>query len=104
MKIGPSWDAGQKGDLSGVKSDGKRQARVESSTTSAGSSVKISDLSSRLAEMEATLAASEPFDAQRVEAIKQAIADGKFKVNPDAVADKLLANVREMLGGKPASA
>jgi negative regulator of flagellin synthesis FlgM len=38
-------------------------------------------------------------DAARVQEIKQAIADGRFKVNPQAVADRLLATVRELLGG-----
>jgi len=100
VKIGPSWDAGQKGDLSRVKGDGKRPARTDGSGPAPDSNVRISDLSSRLTEMQATLGASEAFDTQRVAAIKQAITDGRFKVNPEAVADKLLANVREMLEGK----
>ncbi|MFG6448131.1 flagellar biosynthesis anti-sigma factor FlgM [Roseateles sp. BYS180W] len=37
------------------------------------------------------------FDAEKVKRISQAIADGKFTVNAEAIADKLLANVQEML-------
>lgn len=37
------------------------------------------------------------FNAEKVAAMKQAIADGSFKVNPEAIADKLLANAAEML-------
>lgn len=39
----------------------------------------------------------EVFNAEKVEAMKQAIASGTFKVNPEAIADKLLSNAAEML-------
>jgi len=38
------------------------------------------------------------FDAAKVERIAQAIKDGKFTVNPDAIADKLISNAQELLG------
>lgn len=41
---------------------------------------------------------SEVFNAGKVEAMKQAIADGSFQVNTEAIADKMLANAAEMLG------
>ncbi len=41
------------------------------------------------------------FDAKKVERIAQAIRDGKFKVNADAIADKLIVNAQELLGRKP---
>jgi negative regulator of flagellin synthesis FlgM len=41
------------------------------------------------------------FDAKKVERIAQAIRDGKFKVNPEAIADKLIVNAQELLGRKP---
>jgi len=42
-------------------------------------------------------AGGEVFNAEKVEAMKQAIASGTFQVNPDAIADKLLSNAAEML-------
>ena len=33
----------------------------------------------------------------RIEAVKQAIAEGRFHIDSDVVADKLLATVRELL-------
>ena len=49
----------------------------------------------RLSELSAQLVSGVPgpdFDHAKVEAIKQAIADGKLQVNADAVADRLIAN------------
>lgn len=37
------------------------------------------------------------FNADKVEAMKAAIADGSFKVNAEAIADKMLSNAAEML-------
>ena len=43
------------------------------------------------------------FDSDKVQRISDAIRDGKFKINPEAIADKLIANAQELLGntGKP---
>lgn len=38
------------------------------------------------------------FDADKVARIQQAIADGSFKINADAIADKLISNAQEALG------
>jgi negative regulator of flagellin synthesis FlgM len=37
------------------------------------------------------------FDSEKVERIAQAIRDGKFQVNANAIADKLIANAQELL-------
>ncbi len=39
------------------------------------------------------------FDTQKVQRISNAIRDGKFEVNAEAIADKLISNARELLGG-----
>lgn len=41
--------------------------------------------------------ANADFDANRVKEIREAIANGTFRVNAEAVADKLLANSEEFL-------
>ena len=38
------------------------------------------------------------FDSAKVDRIAQAIKDGKFSVNADAIADKLISNAQELLG------
>lgn len=46
------------------------------------------------------------FDQAKVEQVKQSIADGSYKVNPEAIADKLIANAQELLsrtGSSPSS-
>ncbi|WP_302173475.1 flagellar biosynthesis anti-sigma factor FlgM [uncultured Hydrogenophaga sp.] len=42
---------------------------------------------------------SDVFNAEKVEAMKAAIANGSFQVNAEAIADKMLANAAEMLNG-----
>ena len=39
------------------------------------------------------------FDAAKVARIAQAIRDGKFKINAEAIADKLIGNAKELLAG-----
>jgi negative regulator of flagellin synthesis FlgM len=45
----------------------------------------------------AAVAGDGSFDAGKVERISQAIKDGTYKVNPEAIADKLIANAQELL-------
>jgi negative regulator of flagellin synthesis FlgM len=62
-----------------------------------GPRVELSPLGSQLAGIEASLATVPVFDAQRVEEIKLAISEGRFKVNPDVIADKLLETVQDLI-------
>lgn len=58
--------------------------------------VQVSDLASRLNQLESQFGGD--FDAKKVEEVRAAISEGRFKVNADAVADKLLSSVAELLG------
>ena len=60
------------------------------------SSLKLSHLSSKLQQIESRLASGDAFDAARVSEIKQSVRDGSFKVNSEAVADKILASARDL--------
>ncbi|MDE2368413.1 MAG: flagellar biosynthesis anti-sigma factor FlgM [Burkholderiales bacterium] len=40
------------------------------------------------------------FDGAKVGAISHAIHSGTYKINPEAIADKLMANAKELLSGK----
>jgi len=61
--------------------------------------VQLSDLGAKLSQLENQFSGSD-FDVKKVEEIRNAIAEGRFKVNADAVADKLLSSVSELLGKK----
>ncbi|MDZ4102272.1 MAG: flagellar biosynthesis anti-sigma factor FlgM [Hydrogenophaga sp.] len=56
-------------------------------------------LSSSTTEARAVSGGADVFNADKVAAMKDAIANGSFKVNAEAIADKMLANAAEMLGG-----
>jgi negative regulator of flagellin synthesis FlgM len=59
--------------------------------------VDINPLSTQLQALESSLEQVDVVDSARVEAIKQAISEGRFKVNPDAIADRLIETVKEMV-------
>lgn len=63
-----------------------------------GAAISLSALSTQLQALEAKMADNGHFDASRVESIKRAIQAGQFRVNPEAIADKLIASVRELVG------
>lgn len=52
--------------------------------------------------VQAELSAGSDIDMAKVEAIRSAIEQGTFKVNPEVIADKLLANAKDMLGRRRA--
>ncbi len=81
------------------ESNGKKPAPTKPAAHApSGSALQLSDLSSRLKNVEAKLVQGDAFDAQRVAAIKQSIQNGSFTVNAEAVADKLIANAHEAMG------
>ena len=61
--------------------------------------VQLSDLAARLSQLETQFAGSD-FDAEKVAAVRRAIAQGRYTVNAEAVADRLLSSVAELLGRK----
>lgn len=73
------------------------QVRTEKAQPAPSTSVSISDVSSKLQALEAEARQSAGFDAARVAAIKQAISEGKFQINPQMIAEKLLATARDLL-------
>ena len=82
---------------SGQARTGKAGASQAQPGSSGGPRVELSPLGSQLAGIEASLANVPVVDTQRVEEIKQAISEGRFRVNPDVIADRLLDTVRELI-------
>ena len=78
---------------------GKTQtAATQNAGTEASTQVALSNAAT---ELLANQGVSGDFDTAKVERIAKAIAEGKFEVNAGAIADKLISNARELLGGTP---
>lgn len=97
MKINPSSvnapvngkDAGKPGESS--------SAKAPVAPRSGADQVALSPLAAQIAALESSLVAEPGFDRARVDAIKQAIGEGRLKVNADVVADKMIASALAML-------
>lgn len=66
-------------------------------TIGEGGNVYISSLS---VSMQSPGVSGETINAVKVAEIKQAISEGRFKVNSEAVADRLLETVKELIQNK----
>lgn len=103
MKIGPPPDNSlrvgtappqvpQKGSQSASSTSG---APKRAPASGVAVTVTVSTLARTLEA--ASAGEADDIDAQKVEAVKTAIQQGTYKVNAEAIADKLLANAQEML-------
>ena len=70
-------------------------ATATKSAQSAGVAVTVSTLARALGA--AKTGDASVIDTKKVESIRSAIEQGTYVVNPEAIADKLLANAQEML-------
>ena len=104
MKIGPSDP--KPVSTSPVASPAKDRAAVPAAASGVPSSVPSSEPSAKVqlstaASLAGVSQADPAFDAAKVDRIAQAIRDGKFQINAEAIADKLIVNAAELLGSKP---
>ena len=89
--------AGQAGSTRGQPSASQTAAAAGTASAAPEASAQL-ELSSAAATLVAGNTDEGSFDAEKVQRISQAIADGKFTVNADAIADKLISNAQEQLG------
>ena len=74
--------------------DGQKKGAASSATAESSTQVELSATASAMSSD-----GTDPtFDSAKVERIAQAIRDGKFTVNHQAIADKLISNAQELLG------
>lgn len=59
--------------------------------------VTLSSASSSIQALESGIAEASGFDVAKVEAIKQAISEGRFSINPELIASKLWASAQELV-------
>ena len=93
MKIGPLDK-----QAAIASTSAERKPATDSSATAArpepSAKVELSPAAALLARAQA----DGTFDAQKVEKLAEAIRNGSFQVDAEAIADKLLANAHELLG------
>lgn len=75
---------------------------VSASTPSKGDSVSIGSFASQLSALESAAKGAPVVNAEKVAAIREAIASGQFSINPDAIADAVINSARELLAGRKA--
>ena len=82
-----------------IPDESERAARkaVTGAAAAAGDSVQLSSLSTHLQAIEKGFADTPIVDSARVAEIKEAIANGYFKVDADKVADRLLKTVQDLI-------
>lgn len=95
MKIGHSVDPHLAANPAGTQKAGGNTQGVATASVSptSGASVTVSSQAKSLGQS----GSGGDIDMDRVNAMRTAIAQGKFQVNAEAIADKMLANAQEML-------
>lgn len=82
---------------SGAPARNSKAASQSHTEKPAQDSVTLSGISSKIQELEAGITSASGFDTAKVEAIKQAISEGRFTIKPELIADKLINSAKELL-------
>jgi negative regulator of flagellin synthesis FlgM len=102
MKIGNPADKPVAPPVAGTPAAAAEAAKTASAAPGAAALAGGPDASAKV-ELSSTAStllssgASGEFDADKVAKVGESIANGSFKVNPEAIADKLIANAQELL-------
>jgi len=67
-------------------------------STSSGDSVTLTDGAVRLQKLARAVADAPATDAARIASVKDSVARGEYRINPERVADKILQAERELIG------
>ena len=99
MKLGPLSDTRVAGSSKGVSNAGPNKAASTSGAASTPSAAPSAGVPVTVSNQALAMEQSKgpDIDMAKVASVRTAIANGTFKVNPEAIADKLIANAREML-------
>lgn len=82
--------------VTGVTNPAPARGKDSASSALKQDSVSLSDASSQLQALEVSVNQAPGFDAAKVEALKQTISEGRYKINPEQIADNLVASAREL--------
>ncbi len=99
-KTTPPLPASQIGELAPKSANARPTGGSAPANTRAPAnetSVHLGNGSAQLRSMESHMANSPAVDKEKVEAIKKAISEGRFQVNPAAIVDNLINSVQELI-------
>ncbi len=83
------YDSGEGAQVNGVRSDASSQQK-QTGSPSTFDTVSITDTASNLQRLAREIGGLPVVDSQRVEDIRQAIANGSYEIDPQATAEKLI--------------
>lgn len=96
-KPGKPLPAGPAGENTArVPAKGK-SGQPSSAQPASSTSVSLGSTAAKLNSLEGSIQSMPVVDANKVAEIKQAISDGRFKVNSGVVADQLINTVRDLI-------
>jgi negative regulator of flagellin synthesis FlgM len=98
MKIDPTLKPAA---ASAVTEDRTRAVKPGSTARQPGATVQVSPLASQLQSIDAA-DGGESVDASRVAQVKLAIAQGRYEIDAEKIADRLIESTRESLRGAKA--
>lgn len=79
------------GQNSSVENQQNGHDKTSSENTSGSDRVSLTGDASRLQELERQLQSQPVVDSQRVDAVRSAVENGTFEVNPERIADKMMS-------------
>lgn len=102
MKIGQPSDSSIPISLNAPAPQKGAQSASAAATATAAKSTQSAGVAVTVSTFARTLEAAKPgelseIDSAKVNAVRSAIKQGTYVVNPEAIADKLLSNAQEML-------
>ncbi|MEZ0246769.1 MAG: flagellar biosynthesis anti-sigma factor FlgM [Methylophilaceae bacterium] len=83
--------------LTGNTAPATRGEKPAAQTGGAQDNVQLSNMSTQIKALETSIGEASGFDTAKVETVKQAISEGRFTINSNAIADKLISSTRELL-------
>jgi negative regulator of flagellin synthesis FlgM len=99
MEIGPTQGISDNHKVDTAPARTQADSRVRASPLpAAGDSVDLTDGARQLRELQSAVAATPVVDNSRVVALREAIANGSYRVNPQRIADGLLAQDHAAIG------
>ena len=97
MKIEKSTSSLPPSSLSESTARATPSKTADTPATPNGVNVTLGSATNQLRSMEVNIASAPMVDAKKVAEIKQAISEGRFQINSEAIADGLINNVEDML-------